>query len=233
MLKNCHAYANLEKIDSEEGDHASNDQANGVVVRAPNFPAALRKSERRLAEASAQDVSLADAFSQLEKIHGIGSPEHQKAVSDLLTIVYMNCHLSPYGEEHLKWPAAVGWDQKVTTLCAAPTWIDQSVLTDELCWLIEGYSEPRTLVILDFDVGYMEGYLIPPLKMLQASKSAAPWKNIVLVPSCDDWRAPAALLQLLGLLSSRSERPLYDCTTKKRIARDYGSDDRIEILELK
>ena len=84
-------------------------------------------------------------------------------------------------------------------------------------------------------MGYMEGYLIPPLKMLQASKSAAPWKNIVLVPSCNDWRAPAALLQLLGLLSSRSERPLYDCATKKSVSLVITApdDQRFEIPELK
>ncbi|HAY37239.1 MAG TPA: hypothetical protein DCY57_09775 [Bacteroidetes bacterium] len=116
------------------------------------------------------------------------------------TLLRMNCFVCTSYSSYRDWLNSVGWTDQVTTVCAAPNWIDQGILTDHFSWLVDRREEVRSLIILDFDLGYVEGYLIPLLKLLLFSSAVGPEKKVALVPSTSDWLAPASLFHVSGVM---------------------------------
>ena len=84
------------------------------------------------------------------------------------------------------WQSLVGWDQNVATICASPLWVDEQSLSEHLFWLFDQSDEPRCLSILDFDLGFVDGYLAPFLKAWRLSGVFSPWKKILVFPSSDN-----------------------------------------------
>ena len=126
-----------------------------------------------------------DKFREIADEHGNSDPENQDAF--FFSALMANCLVLIDKAEFFVWQRLVGWDRNASTVCASPLWVDDRSIAEELHWLLSQPDEPRCLTILDFELGYVEGYLAPFLKAWQQSGTFMPWKKILLVPSSSTW----------------------------------------------
>lgn len=201
---------------------SSETQAGVIVANRSNFASALRELRLSKPRAAKTEIRLEVAAAQFESTLDENEKGTVKCQAAFATSLYLNCVVYPTLESFHNWSRCVGWDEFITTVCAAPNWVDQTVLEEQFCWLIEQPSTPRTLVILDFDVGYTEGYLVPLVKMLCQSLVYAPCKKVVLVPSQPDWQAPASLLRWCGFFPNlyTVQESFSMTTSNKKVSTD-------------
>ena len=98
-----------------------------------------------------------------------------------------NCILVEDRDQFGLWQKTVGWESSELIVGASALWVDEDAISKHLLWLLDAEEEPRSLVILDFDLGYTNGYLRPFLRAWRYSSLAAYWKKILLVPSDSEW----------------------------------------------
>lgn len=113
-----------------------------------------------------------------------------------------NCIVISDAKEFRLWQSTVGWAASSSTVCASPMWVDDSRLAHQIGWLFDQNDEPRTLTIVDFDLGYVEGYLRPFLAAWRHSGRLLPWKKILLIPSQGNWAVTESVAEMIAILPS-------------------------------
>ncbi len=140
----------------------------------------------------------------LRQFRDIAKADKLKSDTDILVYFYSSmlssCILVDDKDEFDVWNLVVGWDRAQVTVCASPLWVDEECLTEHIAWLFEEPEEPRSITILDFDLGYPEGYLLPFLRAWRRSSINLPWKKMILTPSSPNWRASRGLGDEVSLL---------------------------------
>jgi hypothetical protein len=84
------------------------------------------------------------------------------------------------------WIDALGWSSYVYRIAASPTWSSVDDWYDGAEFIFsENNNNPKILLIYDFDIGLVEGYLLPILKVWRSSGYGQPYEKIVLISSND------------------------------------------------
>ena len=84
------------------------------------------------------------------------------------------------------WIDALGWSSYVYRIAASPTWSSVDDWYDGAEFIFsEKNNNPKILLIYDFDIGLVEGYLLPILKVWRSSGYGQPYEKIVLISSND------------------------------------------------
>jgi hypothetical protein len=84
------------------------------------------------------------------------------------------------------WIDALGWSSYVYRIAASPTWSTVDDWYDGAEFIFsEKNNNPKILLIYDFDIGLVEGYLLPILKVWRSSGYGQPYEKIVLISSND------------------------------------------------
>lgn len=81
------------------------------------------------------------------------------------------------------WIETLGWHPFEITVVALPTWSRPDEWFDEQHYLASDSNEPRVVRILDYDVGLVEGYLNPPLRLWSEYEYASDSSKLYLIAS--------------------------------------------------
>jgi hypothetical protein len=119
-----------------------------------------------------------------------------------------SCILVEGRHELRLWQRSVGWDRSELIVSASALWVDEDAIAEYLSWLLDAEEEPKTLVIIDFDLGYTSGYLRPFLRAWRHSPLVAYWKKILLVPSNSSWKTESGIGLDVSVLPRCIKSPL-------------------------
>ena len=176
----------VEKLPLGGPQHAVSLAPNAEAKRSPFSILEHASSTEDLEKLSVKDALR--QFVALTKKGESGSPGHEEIF--FYTALLANCMLVVNQTQLNIWHSVVGWSRRKITACASPLWVDEYAIAEQLFWLFDEPEEPRCLEVLDFDLGYVEGYLGPFLRAWSQSGLQLPWKKILLVPSGDTWSLP-------------------------------------------
>ena len=97
------------------------------------------------------------------------------------------------------WIETLGWESLVMRIAASPTWNDPADWSDARNYIFSADSMPKVVYILDYDIGLVEAYLNPTLRLWMESTLPCTVSKLFLVPSPDlseplGLRAPVSFL---------------------------------------
>jgi hypothetical protein len=87
---------------------------------------------------------------------------------------------------------------------ASPMWVTESDWKDALGFISEDVGVPRVLVVMDFDVGLQETYLVPALTGWASGSGPQSGNRVVLVPSDSELAAVSPRVFELATLATHS-----------------------------
>ena len=106
------------------------------------------------------------------------------------------------------WKALPGGEIK--QLVASPLWITEQDWKEGLAFLSEPDVTPRLLVLLDFDVGIQETYLVPAVLGWMTNPAAPSANRIVLVPASRELSAVSPRVFEFALLLAQDTSYVQD-----------------------
>jgi len=106
------------------------------------------------------------------------------------------------------WKALPGGEIK--QLVASPLWITEQDWKEGLAFLAEPDATPRLLVLLDFDVGIQETYLVPAVLGWMTNPAAPSSNRIVLVPANRELTAVSPRVLEFALLLAQDTSYVQD-----------------------
>jgi chaperonin cofactor prefoldin len=106
------------------------------------------------------------------------------------------------------WKALPGGEIK--QLVASPLWITEQDWKEGLAFLAEPDATPRLLVLLDFDVGIQETYLVPAVLGWMTNPTAPSSNRIVLVPANRELTAVSPRVLEFALLLAQDTSYVQD-----------------------
>ncbi|WP_286233380.1 hypothetical protein [Thalassotalea sediminis] len=168
----------LQKIESATSDNQPVNTPYYVSPNTMHFKWFNNRKEKALIE-NIDEKTFVKRFSQaFDDVNAMLPVNYHSLLASSPVIVLSN------GEVADAWINALGWDSYAYRIAASPTWssVDDWYEGAEFIFS-EKSNKPKILLIYDFDLGLVEGYLLPILKVWRASGYGRPYEKIILISS--------------------------------------------------